>query len=198
MALSKRDTHMAALIVAAIALGGAYYNYVYSPKNAELATIETRLTSLDQQNNRAKQELARGGAEEMRAQARIFEENLRVMRQLVPLANEVPALLEQVSTAARRVGLDVAQVQPQPVIVGEEFDTYRYSMGVAGSYHQVAEFLTNIGNLTRIVEPIKLEMKEMTNAQAARSRQRPGVAALDVAFDIQTYVAKGSAGRGAQ
>lgn len=198
MALSTGDKKNAAVILVFIAMAALYYNYLYAPKNEELALIETRLTALDQANNRAKQELARGGAEEMRAQARIYEENLRVMRQLVPLANEVPALLEQVSTAARRVGLDVAQVQPQPVIVGQEFDTYRYSMGVAGSYHQVAQFLTNIGNLTRIVEPIKLEMKEMSNAQAARSRQRAGQAALDVAFEIQTYVAKGSAGRGAQ
>jgi len=38
------------------------------------------------------------------------------MRSLVPAGNEVPALLEQVSTAARRVGLEINYIEPEPVI----------------------------------------------------------------------------------
>ena len=44
---------------------------------------------------------------------------VEVMRRLVPTGNEVPALLEQVSNAARRAGLDISSVEPQPVIAGE-------------------------------------------------------------------------------
>ena len=70
-------------------------------------------------NQRAKAELAKGNVEQLRAEAAKLQENLEVMRQLVPTSNEVPALLEQVSTAARRVGLDLATVKPQPVIEGD-------------------------------------------------------------------------------
>ncbi|HUF25988.1 MAG TPA: type 4a pilus biogenesis protein PilO [Gemmatimonadaceae bacterium] len=185
----ERDKGMAAVIVIAAALGFAYHTYLFEPKNEELAQVQARITKLDQANASAKQELASGSVEELRAQAKLYTENLEMMRQLVPVGNEVPALLEQISTAARRVGLDVGIVEPQPVIPGDEFDTYRYKMGVAGNYHQIGEFLTNVGALTRIVEPIKLELK-VANANARRGRELPGLAVLDAGFEIQTYVAK--------
>ncbi len=188
-----RDKAMALVIALALALGYAWHAYLYSPKETELQAVNDRITKLDRSNNAAKQELAAGSVEELRAQARAYAANLQLMRQLVPVGSEVPALLEQISTAARRVGLDIAMVEPQPVIGGSEFDTHRYKMGVAGNYHQVAEFLTNVGALTRIVEPIRLDLKIGT-ANARRGRQRAGTAVIEAGFEIQTYVAKPSRG----
>ena len=112
------------------------------------------------------------------------------MRQLVPVSNEVPALLEEVSTAARRVGLDLATVEPVPVIPGEQFDTYRYKLGVMGGYHAVAQFLTNVGSLDRIVAPVGLSFKMHAGDVKSRAQQKPGEALLDATFQIQTYVAR--------
>ena len=111
------------------------------------------------------------------------------MRQLVPVANEVPTLLEQISTAARRTGLDIADVTPLGVIAGDVFDTYRYRMGVTGSYHRIAQFLDNIGSLTRIVAPMNLSLLPTTRDMRTQ-RVRPNEALLDASFEIQTYVAK--------
>ena len=186
-----RDKGMALVVAVALVLGYVFYAYIYKPKEAELQVVQDRITKLDAANSAAKAELAAGSVEELRAQARLYAQNLDVMRQLVPVGNEVPALLEQISNAARRVGLDVGVVEPQPVLGGDEFDTYRYKMGVAGSYHQIAEFLANVGSLTRIVEPIRLELKE-GGASVQRGRARPGRAVLEAGFEIQTYVAKSS------
>ena len=135
-----------------IAIIGAvvFFLYVYQPTAEELETKRTRVESLTLANGKVKKELARGNAAQLREQAKAYSQNLEVMRQLVPTGNEVPALLEQVSTAARRAGLDLSTVEPQPVVVGDQFDTYRYKLSVFGNYHQVAEFLTNIATLPRI------------------------------------------------
>ena len=109
---------------------------------------------------------------------------------LVPTGNEVPALLEQVSTAARRAGLDLSTVEPQPVVVGDQFDTYRYKLSVFGNYHQVAEFLTNVGSLTRIVAPVNMSLAVTQDPAATKTRRRADQAVLDTDFEIQTYVAK--------
>ncbi|MGH7665223.1 MAG: type 4a pilus biogenesis protein PilO [Gemmatimonadaceae bacterium] len=194
---SERDKGMAAVIAVMLLLAFAYHTYVHSPRAAELEQTQARLDSLVQMNERAKAELARGNVDELRSQARAYQENLEVMRQLVPVSNEVPALLEQVSTAARRVGLDVASVEPQPVIVGNEFDTHRYTMSVVGGYHDVAKFLTNVGSLTRIIAPVKLELVQLANQQAVAARAKRGESVLDAQFDIQTYVARSGAGTAA-
>ena len=179
--------------VLALLAAVAYFFYVYQPAVTELDTRRERVQALSSANDKVKKELARGSAEQLRQQAQVYARNLDVMRQLVPTGNEVPALLEQVSTAARRAGLDLSTVEPQPVIVGDQFDTYRYKLSVFGSYHQVAELLTNVGSLTRIVAPQNLTLIVTNDPAATKSRRRADQAVLDADFEIQTYVAKAGA-----
>ena len=190
---NQRDQMMVLLIIVAVALIGLYYAYVYSPKADVLSALQTHVDSLDVSNQRAKAELAKGNVEELRAEAAKLQASLEVMRQLVPTSNEVPALLEQVSTAARRVGLDLATVRPQPVIEGDVFDTYRYSVAVIGDYHALGEFLTNVGSLTRIVAPVNLALSPLATGAALDQRKKAkknNNSVLDSRFEIQTYVAK--------
>ena len=191
---NQRDQVMVLLVVVAVALVGLYYMYVYSPKSDVLTDLQAHVDSLDVNNQRAKAELAKGNVEELRAEAARLQANLEVMRQLVPTSNEVPALLEQVSTAARRVGLDLATVKPQPVIEGDQFDTYRYQVAVIGDYHALGEFLANVGSLTRIVAPVNLALSPMSNGAAVDQRKKMSKknnnSILDSRFELQTYVAK--------
>jgi type IV pilus assembly protein PilO len=188
---NQRDQGMIAVGVISLMLAAAFYSYVYSPKSEELSKIEERVTALETANDKAKVEVARGrDSKELRAQAEMYKQNLELMRQLVPTGNEVPALLEQVSTAARRVGLDIGAVEPEPVIPGDEFDTYRYKISIVGGYNDVGEFLTNVGSLTRIVAPVNLKLTPSTNAEAIRTKTRGGQSVLQSDFEMQTYVAK--------
>jgi type IV pilus assembly protein PilO len=177
--------------IVALGLAGAYWNFVYSPKAAELTVLQERVDTLENRNARARVEMASGSVDQLKAEAEALQQDLEVMRQLVPTGNEVPALLEQVSTAARRVGLDLATVQPQPVIEGDQFDTYTYKISVTGGYHAVARFLSNVGSLTRIVAPMNVNLTVATNPAVSAVQRRPeGASALDTKFEIQTYVVR--------
>jgi type IV pilus assembly protein PilO len=197
---NQRDQVMVLLVIVAVALIGLYYAYVYSPKADVLADLQAHVDSLDMSNQRAKAELAKGNVEQLRAEAAKLQENLEVMRQLVPTSNEVPALLEQVSTAARRVGLDLATVKPQPVIEGEQFDTYRYQVAVIGDYHALGEFLANVGSLTRIVAPVNLALSPFGGGAADQRKKalKNNNSVLDSRFELQTYVTKTAPPRPAQ
>lgn len=185
---SQRDQSLLFVVILAMGLAGVYWQYVYSPRAEELDARRQRVESLEAANEKARRELAHGTVKELQAEAAAFARNLDVMRQLVPTGNEVPLLLEQVSTAARRAGLDLASVQPEPVIEGEQFDTYRYRIAVIGSYHALAEFLANVGSLTRIMAPVNVALSPSTGM--AGPRARPGEAKIDCRLEIQTYVAR--------
>ena len=188
---NPRDRNLLVVAVLFLALVGVYAYMVYLPKNAELAALDERVEALQKLNDNAKREMAKGSADELRAQAQQYRANLDLMRQLVPTGNEVPALLEQVSTAARRVGLDISEVNPEPVIPGEQFDTYRYQINVIGDYHALAEFLANVGSLTRIVAPINVNVSTTTGARAVKgARASKKDVPLELKFQIQTYVAR--------
>ncbi len=194
--LSKRNQALISVAVVAIALAGAFTYFMYLPKRADLAKIAEHVDALDKKNAIAKNDLASGSVARLKAQAVEYQASLKILQQLVPTTNEVPALLENVSTAARRVGLDLASVEPMPVLMGEQFDTYRYKVSVKGGYHALAGFLTNVGSLNRIVAPVALDMKEQSAAEKKKSRAKDGESSLDTDFQIQTYIAHSAASAG--
>src|SRR5215218_1607860 len=186
--LTKRDQTLISVMVIAVLLAGAYGYFLYIPKRKELAAVEEHVNALDKKNQQAKADLANGSVAKLKQQAAEYEASLTSLHQLVPTANEVPALLENVSTAARRVGLDLASVEPMPVIVGEQFDTYRYKVSVKGGYHALAGFLSNVGSLNRIVAPVALDVKQQSPQDRKKARPKEGESTLDTDFQIQTYI----------
>src|SRR6476660_7031065 len=187
---NQRDQIKFAIGFVAIALAVAYYVYPYTAKQELLALNEQHATELEEANQKAAREFAAGSIETLRAEAAENRSALTVMRRLVPTGNEVPALLEEVSTAARRAGLDVGGVTPEPVITGERFDTYRYTVTIIGGYHQFGEFLANVGSLPRIVAPVNFQI---VGNNPVRGASKPVLTASDKSaivstITLQTYV----------
>jgi type IV pilus assembly protein PilO len=189
-AMGQREKNLVGIAALALMAAAAYWWFIHRPKAAELGAIKARVERLKVENDKAKAEVAKGRPEEIRAQLAQYTQNLALIRTLVPTSNEVPALLEQVSTAARRVGLDLAAVTPQPVINGDRYDTYRYNIDIAGNYHALAVFLTNVGSLTRIVAPMNLQLSQPSNPAAAKARAQKDASVVDARFLLQTYVSK--------
>jgi type IV pilus assembly protein PilO len=180
----------------ALALAVAYYLYPYAAREEQLTADMERVAILDDANQRAAREFASGSIERLRVQAAENRSALLVMRRLVPTGNEVPALLEEVSTAARRAGLDVGAVTPEPVIPGEHFDTYRYTVTIIGGYHQFGEFLANVGSLARIVAPVNFSVVAGSGASAPRGPAKTSEkGALASTITLQTYVEKTASAR---
>jgi len=186
---NQRDQLMLIACVVALGLAGVYYMYMWDPKQSELAIVRTRVDSLEAKNEIARREVARGTASRARQEAEEYGRMLGTMRQLVPTANEVPTLLDQISTAARRVGLEIASVDPLGVVPGDVFETHKYKMSVTGPYHRIGNFLTGVGSMTRIVAPMNLLLGPSTR-DLRNQRAGPSEQLLDATFEIQTYVAK--------
>ena len=188
--MTKREQMLASIGVVAVLLVAAYWYFLYNPKAAELAVTQAHVDSLDARNQQARADIAQGSLQKLRAQSAEYDQSLKVMRQLVPRSNEVPALLEDISTAARRVGLDLATVEPMPVLPGEQFDTYRYKLAVTGGYHPVGQFLSNVGSLNRIIAPVTMAIKLHPIADKTKARLKKGESLVDTEFQVQTYVVR--------
>jgi type IV pilus assembly protein PilO len=189
--LGQREQILVCVGFVAVAIAVFYWYKPYRGKAAELDLKQQRIDAIVASNQKAQAELAGRNLEQLRAQLAQYQRNLEAIRTLVPQSNEVPALLEQVSTAARKVGLDLAEVDPDPVVPGPEYDTYRYKIGLVGGYHDLAVFLTNVGSLTRIVAPVNMQLTQPGNPSAAKAKQkREDESMIQARFQIQTYVAK--------
>jgi type IV pilus assembly protein PilO len=188
----KKDQLKVGVALFAGLLGVYFYLYPYSERALVLDEQRAHVEHLEATNERAIRELRRGSAKTLREQAAQSRATLTVLRQLVPSEHEVPAVLEEVSTAARRAGLELGGVQPEPVVPGDQFDTHRYKVTVVGTYHALTAFLANVGSLPRVVAPVQFALvpAKLRGNQA----QRPGDAPpaklpLEATVTLQTYVA---------
>lgn len=188
--MTRREQTLVGIAVFAVAALAAFVYFVYSPKRSNLDAIGAHVDSLEAANQQASRDVARGNLDRLRNQGKEYAASLKIMRQLVPTGNEVPALLDDISTAARRAGLELAGVEPLPVLPGEQFDTYRYKMSVIGGYHAVGHFLSNVGGLNRIVAPVSLDMRPHPPGDKSKRQPKKDESLLDTNFQIQTYVAR--------
>ncbi|HXT18468.1 MAG TPA: type 4a pilus biogenesis protein PilO [Gemmatimonadaceae bacterium] len=186
---NPRDQRLVIVAILAVGLAGVYQQLYWTPKRDDLHLIEVRLDTLDSLNKVAKLEVAKGTATKMKQEADAYARELNTLRHLVPTSNEVPPLLESISNAARSAGLELSAVAPDGVIQGDQFDTYKYKIGVVGPYHKVGAFLANIGSLPRIVAPINLSLNP--TSRTGELRPKRDEAFLDASFGIETYVAHG-------
>jgi Tfp pilus assembly protein PilO len=191
---NQRDQLMLAVGILAIIGAAAYWYFVDDPKNNGpdgLAKTAVHIDSLNAINQRVRAQLARGNTAKIKAESDSLRANLDLLRTLVPATNEVNALIDDVSNAARRVGSDLSGLDPQPPIEGEMFDTYRYQIKLNGSYHDIARVLTNIASLNRVVAPINLSLQPAP----AGAKAAPGTQPLAATFGIQTYVIRTTPGK---
>jgi type IV pilus assembly protein PilO len=187
---NPRSQKLLVVTLLSVGLAAVYQQLVWTPKNKDLTMIAVRLDTLDSLNKLAKSEVAKGTATKMKQEADTYARELAELRHLVPMENEVPALLESISTAARHAGLELSDVQPDGIIDGDQFNTYKYKLGVTGAYHQVGEFLANVGSLSRIVAPINLTLTPTSRVGERKPKKNEQF--LDARFQIQTYVARAS------
>ena len=153
-----------------------------------VAALEDTLTTIEASIDSAKQDLARGSVEDVRRRVEQYRAVLAVLREYVPDQNEVPDLLDDISSRAKVRGVNLAAVVPQPVEEGPHpFDTYAYEMSVIGRYDQIGTFLSDVAGLRRIIVPTEVTL---TAADAAKARALGDTtkAMLEAKFKVRTYV----------
>ncbi|MBI4546029.1 MAG: type 4a pilus biogenesis protein PilO, partial [Gemmatimonadetes bacterium] len=136
----------------------AYVYFFHGKARAEVQGLETRLEELEQKNSTARVAALQGGPE-LEKKLALYEQHMGRLEELIPASEEVPQLLEDVSTQAREAGVDLNMLRPQPETPGPYYTLQSYELSVIGSYHRVGRFLSSIGSLARIITPVGLKLK---------------------------------------
>lgn len=198
MALSRQNTTPLFLLLLAGLVGYMAYSgagisavgmHGLAAGKVRVAAVTDTIARLQAQTDSAKRELASGTVEDLKHRLENYRASLTLLRRLVPDRNEVPNLLDDMSTRARMRGVTLSQVAPQlPVEPGPApFDTYKYTVSVLGHYDQIGEFLADVASLQRIIVPLDVSLAAAPAASAKALGDSTG-ALLEAKFQIRTYV----------
>jgi len=153
-----------------------------------IVAMRDTITKFEAATDSAKKELARGTVADVRQRLETYRASLVMLRRLVPERNEVPNLLDDISTRGKIRGVTLSQVVPQPVEPGPApFDTYKYNMSVIGRYDQIGQFLADVASLQRIIVPYDVTVAA-ANSSAAKVLGDSTEALLEAKFQVRTYV----------
>lgn len=157
--------------------------YYLAPRDLENQEMGDRLESLETQNRRASVLAAQGGGD-LEERMALYERHVARLEQLIPAAEEVAILADDIANQARQRGVELQRMVPEPRQPGTYYDQSTYSMAVVGEYHGVARFLTDIASLSRIVTPIELDLQLFQQPNLFPDMDAP----VQAQFRIQTYV----------
>src|SRR6266704_34341 len=117
MALLPQDRQsqvMLLITMGMVALGYFFWSYWEQPTSQQIAAVQAEADSLQAIIDKAKQALASGTVEDLRRKVEAYRALLGVMRRLVPDKNEVPALIDDISTKAKVRGVTIGRIEPLP------------------------------------------------------------------------------------
>src|SRR5256885_4388175 len=183
----QRGQIMLLLVVAALAGGYFFWTKWHTPDIVRITSDNQEADSLEKIVAAAKADLASGSIEDLRRRVEEYQGSLELMRRLVPERNEVPTLIDDISTKAKVRGITIGKIQPLTPEPGSPFDTYRYRLEVYGHYDQIGEYLADVASLPRIVGPQDVILPSASPGVQKLPRDTPG-ALLLAEFSIRTFV----------
>src|SRR5437867_10613398 len=182
-----RSQIMALLILVAGAGGYFFWTKKHTPDVEQIRSANAESDSLERIVAAAKADLASGSIDDVPRRVEEYQGSLELMRRLVPERNEVPTLIDDISTKAKVRGITLGKIQPLSPEPGSPFDTYRYRLEVYGHYDQIGEYLADIASLPRIVVPLDVILSAATPAAQKLLADTAG-ALLLAEFSIRTFV----------
>jgi type IV pilus assembly protein PilO len=137
------------IILIIAALVGAGYWYFIKDQIAELERGEARELALRAEFEEKQRRAANLPA--LEAQLEEMERMFASLLQLLPSTAEIPSLLVDVSQTALSVGLEIELFQPRPEANRTFYAEVPIQLRVRGSYEQLAEFVSGVSAMPRIV-----------------------------------------------
>jgi type IV pilus assembly protein PilO len=183
------------LFLTIFALAALYFTWSGTPVggvpgvsqlNVRRDSLQRALDSIQTQVRNAQRDVRAGAVAQLERALAEYRASLDLMRQLVPASEEVPNLLDDVSSRAKVRGANVVNFVPQALENGTPFDNMRVRVTVTGDYDAIGEFLSDVASLQRIIVPQEVQITRVSGPAADTTQRERQL--LQASFQIRTYV----------
>lgn len=177
----KMQQNIILFIIVASGLAYVYYNYLYVPLNQKYEDSVQRLEKTEKRLN----EMKRRALElpKLLAEMKMLEQEVADLESLLPKEKEIPDLLRTVTRVAQKHQLRLSAISPDKISAQPNYNELPFQLTVQGTYHNVARFLAEIGQETRI-----LTTRNLNFTAAQGTKENPVTA--NVTFTLSAYTFK--------
>jgi type IV pilus assembly protein PilO len=128
-----------------------FFRFPYTSNQKKIKVLSSRMDSLKIEVQKA--EAARARLPELQAKIARLEAEWEKAKEMLPIAKEIPSLIQQISNSGTKAGTNFLLFKPSAPVPksGSIYSEIPVQIKVTCSYHQLGRFLSNVGNLSRIV-----------------------------------------------
>jgi type IV pilus assembly protein PilO len=128
-----------------------FFRFPYTSNQKKIKILDLKNDSLV--NEVQKAEAARARLPELQAKIARLEAEWEKAKEMLPLAKEIPSLIQQISNSGTKAGVSFLLFKPgaPTPTAGTNYSEIPVQIKVVCDYHQLGKFISNVGNLSRIV-----------------------------------------------
>jgi type IV pilus assembly protein PilO len=135
-----------------------YWQYSFRGQQKEYLQQEEKVEELTQkiadESRRAR------NLNKLKERIKQLDINLKIALQELPDKREIPDLLSSISNLARDAGLEVVLFKPGTENPQDFYAEVPVSVSVQGTFHQVATFFDEVGQLSRVVNINQISVRD--------------------------------------
>ncbi|MEO0138145.1 MAG: type 4a pilus biogenesis protein PilO [candidate division WOR-3 bacterium] len=126
-----------------------FFKLPYAANQKKIEALTARKDSLQIKVQEA--EAAKARLPELQATIARLEAEWEVAKEMLPQEKEIPKLIQQISNSGTKAGVSFLLFKPGGPVARQNYSEIPVQIKVACGYHQLGRFLSNLGNLPRIV-----------------------------------------------
>ena len=150
-----------------VLIGGLFWYLYWSDAVVERDQKTSQLESLNSEIR--KLEVTAQKLPEFQREVALLEKRLETLKSILPPAKETPDLMRRVQALAAQSNLTINNFTPGATVNREFYQEWPITMGVLGSYHNLAMFFDKVARLPRLVNVGNLKIGAMGNQTVSRT-----------------------------
>lgn len=182
-------------LFAAIVVGAAGYFLLVGPKKASVDSKQKELESVENQITEQKNSFQQ--LSDIKNRSAEFEAKVAALKTRIPEHPELPALIRNIQTAADPVtgaGVPWVSFTPSEVTAGDgSFNTYDFTMGVAGFYSEITDFIYRLERMQRAILIRTINLAKATNILETTYSENLGLVSATIMARTFTFASPGGA-----
>ncbi len=134
-----------------------FFRFPYTSNKNKIKELTDRRNALQTEVQAA--EAARARLPELQARIARLEIEWEKAKEMLPKEKEIPSLIQQISNSGTKAGVSFLLFKPSGPQAKQLYSEIPVEIRVSCGYHQLGRFLSNIGNLARIVNVPSVQIK---------------------------------------
>jgi type IV pilus assembly protein PilO len=154
--LSPRAQLIVFGVLSVLAVGAAW-QVMLGPADAEIAALQSRLSTLEGEVQKA--QIVAAKLPLVQREVRALELSLRETEAVIPAEKDPQDVLRSLHQLASESQLDIASFSPKPIVAKAQYTEWPIQLGLEGTYHDLGRFFDRVATQARLMSVSDLNVK---------------------------------------